>query len=382
MAKNIIFNDTTYPIDESKLAPATAELQSHLSTAMNGSGATINFGGTAYNVDSTKLSTATNIFVSHLKTVEGDDSQVVVGGVAYSVDASKLANAVEDMHSTLSGLAEPIEPALPASEGLEFALNNDGASYSVVGIGTCEDTDIVIPDTHEGLSVTTIGEAAFSDQNKLISIFIPDSVTTIENYAFYDCTSLTDVTLGNNVAYIGETAFHDNKSLVNINIPNSVKKMGLTVFDGCSKLATTSWGPYKYLGNSENPYLYLLDMEFHSSGTYEHHLIHEKTRFIGLREQCACVLDLIIPEEVVFIDQWAFWGANLVSVSIPKTVTHIGPGAFWECYELRSVEFTGTVEEWNKIELGYMAFSFIAVDYVQCSDGQVELNIYEGDGEC
>ena len=47
------------------------------------------------------------------------------------------------------------------SEGLEFARNGLEDSYAVIGIGTCEDLDIVIPAKHEGLPVTTIGERAF-----------------------------------------------------------------------------------------------------------------------------------------------------------------------------------------------------------------------------
>lgn len=72
MAKiNIIFNDKNYSIDESSFAAASARLQQHLSTVMNGSGAVINLGGTSYNIDSTKLSAATNAFVSHLGTIAG-----------------------------------------------------------------------------------------------------------------------------------------------------------------------------------------------------------------------------------------------------------------------------------------------------------------------
>lgn len=45
MAKtNIVFNNKDYYIDNSSLSDATAALQSHLSTVMNGAGATINLG--------------------------------------------------------------------------------------------------------------------------------------------------------------------------------------------------------------------------------------------------------------------------------------------------------------------------------------------------
>lgn len=82
MAKtNIVFNNTSYSIEEASLSAATADLRAHLSNAMNGSGAVIDFGGTSYNVDSAKLTAATNEFVSHLGTIAGSGHKVMVNGV-------------------------------------------------------------------------------------------------------------------------------------------------------------------------------------------------------------------------------------------------------------------------------------------------------------
>lgn len=105
MAKiNIPFDNANYLVDESSLSSATTQLQSHLSTVMNGSGATIKLGGNSYNVDSTKLSTAMNNFVSYLGTISGSGAKVVVNGVEYSVDSTKLATAIADLHTVLGGL--------------------------------------------------------------------------------------------------------------------------------------------------------------------------------------------------------------------------------------------------------------------------------------
>lgn len=105
MAKiNIPFDNTNYPIDESSLSSASAALQSHLSTVMNGTGAAITLGGTTYNIDSAKLTAATNAFITHLGTVAGSGKKVVVGGVEYNIDSTKMADAIADLHNVLGGL--------------------------------------------------------------------------------------------------------------------------------------------------------------------------------------------------------------------------------------------------------------------------------------
>lgn len=108
MAKiNISFNNNDYHVDESSLSSSAAQLQSHLSTVMNGSGVVINLCGTAYNVDSAKLSSATNDFISHLGTIAGVGSKVVVNGVEYSFDSTKVQDAVSDLETILGNLNNP-----------------------------------------------------------------------------------------------------------------------------------------------------------------------------------------------------------------------------------------------------------------------------------
>ena len=68
--------------------------------------------------------------------------------------------------------------------GLEYELSDDGTAYTVVGVGSTGDTNIVIPATYNGLPVTSIGSGAFSGCRSLTSVTIPDSVTSIGEYAF------------------------------------------------------------------------------------------------------------------------------------------------------------------------------------------------------
>lgn len=128
MAKiNIILNNKNYSIDESTLSEAKSSLQSHLSTTMSGSGATINLGGTTYNIDSTKLTAATNDFVSHLGTISGSGSKVNVGGVEFPVDSTKLSSFISDMSNALNDLVSSGDSLAPGLyQPGAIALYNEG----------------------------------------------------------------------------------------------------------------------------------------------------------------------------------------------------------------------------------------------------------------
>lgn len=94
------------------------------------------------------------------------------------------------------GIVAPWTPFVPASasRGLVYTLNADGKSYTVSGMGTCTDTDVFIPRTHEGLYVTAIGNQAFQDCTSLISITFPNTLKNIGSNVFSGCDNLSSVT--------------------------------------------------------------------------------------------------------------------------------------------------------------------------------------------
>ncbi len=92
-------------------------------------------------------------------------------------------------------------------------------------------------------SVTTIGEAAFSDCDALTSVIIPASVTTIGDEAFAGCTALTSVTIPSSVTTIGDEAFYYCPALTSITIPSSVTAIEDWAFYDCTALTsvTVNW---------------------------------------------------------------------------------------------------------------------------------------------
>ncbi|MCH1498490.1 MAG: leucine-rich repeat domain-containing protein [Akkermansiaceae bacterium] len=91
-----------------------------------------------------------------------------------------------------------------------YAADLSDLTYTAIGgevtITDCDEAatgELIIPDTIEGNTVTSIGNKAFHFCTSLTSIAIPDSVTSIRVAAFRNCTSLTSVTIGGSVTSMG-----------------------------------------------------------------------------------------------------------------------------------------------------------------------------------
>ena len=213
------------------------------------------------------------------------------------------------------GLGGDVDSVVTSPDGIVFT--NIGGSYSVTGYeGT--DTKVVIPETYEGLPVTSIGGAAFAWCTSLTSVTIPDSVTSIGEDAFAWCTSLTSVAIGNGVTSIGWGAFSGCDSLTSITIPDSVTSIGSDAFYDCDNLQYNEYGNALYLGNDENPYLVLIKAKDKSITSVD---INASTRLIynSAFSGCSSLISVTIPDSVISIGGGAFSGCT----GIIETVDHV-----------------------------------------------------------
>ena len=128
-----------------------------------------------------------------------------------------------------------------SSEGLSFKLNEDEASYTLVGIGTCTAENVVI-DGYEGYPVTEIAKSALAKAKNIKSITIGNSVTEVGEVAFYACEKLSSVNFGKSVTRIGKNAFEKCVSLETIVIPDGIKEIAMRTFSGCTALKNVTIG--------------------------------------------------------------------------------------------------------------------------------------------
>lgn len=252
-------------------------------------------------------------------------------------------------------------------------------------------TDLIV-----GNSVKTIGEMAFYSEASLETLALPDSVTEIGNSAFSSCDKLRKADLGEGVKTIGADAFlgcgslesvglgeslesignkaFSGTALASVSLPHTLEYIGLDAFVDCPGSLFNFWDFGWYLGNSENPYEYLIKIDngffnierypVTSSSLYpEAFRLHPDTRRLAffifgmnnvhglyipanskyLTVKNNCIIDktegkliagtvgATIPTDgsVTSIGDYAFYGIEgLALKSIPKSVTHIGDYAF------------------------------------------------------
>ena len=246
-----------------------------------------------------------------------------------------------------------------ASEGLEYTLSSNGMFYILTGIGSCTDTDIVIPDTYENLPVKTIQRLAFSGCESLTSVVIGNNVTNIGDDAFRDCTNLASVVIGNNVTNIPNRAFAHCTSLMNITIPASVTSIGNWPFIGCDNLTSISVDINNSMYKDIDGNLYNKSgtrfIEYASGKTALSFTIPDGVTSIAkwAFAYCTCLRSVVIPVGVTSIsDEMFYYCTNLTNITIPDSVTNIGSAAFFNCKSLSNIIIPNNVTSIDK-----MAFS-------------------------
>ncbi len=222
------------------------------------------------------------------------------------------------------------------SEGLRYVLNDDESGYICVGIGSCDDTYVVIPSVYNGLPVVAIGEEAFSNTNRypknsITKMTIPDSVTDIGVSAFSGCGLLTSINIPASVTIISDKTFYDCSSLTEIIIPDGVTSIGNGAFSDCNSL-TSAAIPSGATCISDNL--------FYGCESLTDITIPDGVTSIGYHafEECSALASINIPDRVTEIYGFAFFRCtSLTSLTIPVSVTSIGDWAFDGCRKLAEI---------------------------------------------
>lgn len=385
MAKiNISFNNKKYQIDEASLQTAITTFRHHLSTAMNGTGATINFNDESFSIDSAKLTIATNAFVSHLGTIAGSGEKVVVNGTDYSIDFTKLTDAISDIEAALASTGEErlegdgAEYYTLAPTALSFrstAPLNELQEIQIDGVTvdpsnyTLEEGSTIVTFPIEYLKTLDVGnyEVAVASESKTVKGDFTVAAPELNEHGFYYNQPYT----ANLPMFGGDTAFFvredgtfdiitvgkdlttstytvDGNNIVAIVPPLgtvncTISADGTSIY--CNQVATNFElnGSNTIAADDDYVYVYVEDLD-----GYEVKPIDKTRAEYGAIKTGINGIDTVklADEMFVYYDENgnAIENAILTSIpEIPNTVTTIGENAFAGCSNLKLVEITNGV---------------------------------------
>lgn len=207
----------------------------------------------------------------------------------------------ESFHIWVDGVCSVCLYSKDGTQGLNYRLNSDKRSYSLVG-ATSVPAQVAIPETYLRLPVTGIAENAFKGQTELESISLPASLTTIGNGAFDGCDSLASVTVAEeNLNFASQNGILYDKQMTKfvcvpmavagkIYLPASITELKSGVLSGHARFT---------------------GLELHNGFT----AFGE-----GALKDCAALEELVVPESVTSIGQGAFEGCvSLARLTLPDT---------------------------------------------------------------
>ena len=289
---------------------------------------------------------------SKLRSVTIPDSVTSIGVEAFYGCSSLTGVTIPDSVTSIGGgafrdcksLASVTIPDSVTSIGSGAflgcnALPTDSNGFIIVGglLVAFRGTEalVTIPD-----SVTSIGDGAFEGCKGLTSVVIPGSVTVIGKGALRSCENLTELMIPEGVVRISSEAFAYCKSLTSVTIPASLASIEGDSYWGafyeCKELKKVhvndlgSWCRISFGGATSNPLYYAGNL--YVNGKLEK--------------------ELVIPDGIERLGNYAFYGCSISSLTVPKGVTSIGDWTFSYCSSLQKMSI---LEE--SVEFGYGVFA-------------------------
>lgn len=271
-------------------------------------------------------------------------------------------------------------------DGINYVITNDGQ-----GVGVDRNTshkyagDVVIPASVkiDGIDypVIQIHAHAFYGCLDLKSVTIGDNVKWIGMSCFEDCKNLKTVVWGKSIEKLFDYVFKGCESLTTLRFPESLKSIRYESCYGCTKLDTLDlgdgletigyncfgqcstikhvfWGKgikevdFEAFSSISNANVYVKDLKSWFEVVFKGYNSNPLGSYGTFYLDGERIDDLIIPEGVEKINDFAFISSPIRSVRFPNSVTSIGKCAFDGCWKLKEITLSNSI-----ISIGNSAFS-------------------------
>lgn len=277
---------------------------------------------------------------------------------------------------------DPTTVPVNAETDFVFTEGSDGTALITGYVGTA--MQVRIPDTLGGCDKIVIGKDAFTENESITYLYLPQSVTAVGNNAFRMCNGLQEVNMGDSsVTKIGYAAFEFCDELTTVSLPATLKggeEDGLygNAFSYCLKLSDLTIVPdgelelvdgVVYDGNTlvlgvpgmmqkelivRDGTEFIANYAFADIDAFESVTLPNSLLSIGEEAFSGneSIVTLNLGNGVKRIEKYAFnYCDNISPVILPQSVEYLGLGAFRTCHPKTvqlpdSFEMEGSIDQY------------------------------------
>lgn len=200
------------------------------------------------------------------------------------------------------------------------------------------DTDITIPASVYGYTVTSIDQYAFYQNDTITSVVFPNTVTSIGYMAFAECPNLKSVINSNALTSMDNSVFYKCTSLEEVYINSALTRIPDSTFSGCSSLKKVR--------------------------------LNIGVKTIGFSAFSDCTSLTVYPEApgVTTIEDYAFYNCRFTTLDLESNIASVGDYAFASNPNLSSATIAN-----DNVVLGTSIFGTPSENFVV--NGSVNSNV-------
>lgn len=255
--------------------------------------------------------------------------------ILFSFSACKIKNNTYTDESITTTTPKKDKENITPSIMHKTSAQNDKYIYSMGEQGIVlekyigQDTEVITPQSIDGVTVTEIGKDCFAKNENITSVELSRSLKTVNTFAFYNCTNLKKLTIRNGVKTICGSAFADCSSLEIVVFPESVEEIKECAFINCTNLSSVTFQGERELTIGASAF---------SNTPLKRLFLPEGTKSISNAAfyNCKNLKEVIVPKSITKIENNAFKKS-------PKVVLYVQPGSY-------GVIFANTAGEKYKIQ--------------------------------
>ncbi|MBO5010294.1 MAG: leucine-rich repeat protein, partial [Clostridia bacterium] len=271
----------------------------------------------------------------NIGTITLDDDTSYIGAYAFYNCTSALVNVprisgtlnIESNGFTNTASVKYLDKSsyTNGNDTYYYTVDSEGNAI-IVGCSTTS-TNITLPNTLGGYTVTTVGYKGMANCTTLTGVTIPNNIVKLDLYAFAGCTGLDTATIPATCVYVGQYAFSGCTSLTTVVIAEGVTYLGDYCFENCTSLTEIV---------VPDSCTYLGDYAFYNCVSMESATIGITVPAIGKYTfyNCEKLATVVIGIKVESIGEYAFYNTALTRLTTPNALKHIDDYAFASCEDL------------------------------------------------